>query len=142
MRETIGILIVDNYCIVRHGLRYMLEQAEDMKVVGDCATSVEAFAKIASLRPHVVLVDAQMLRMNGVDATDSLVGNGAHCNYTVISLAKSVDHWIEAVETGTASYFLQDMTPEKLVETIRRVYHEMDDVPWIRLDEFTKKETG
>jgi len=102
----------------------MLEQAEDMEVLGDCATSEEAFAEIESLQPHVVLVDAQMLRINGVDAIDSLVGNGAHCNCIVISLAKSVDHWLEAVETGTDSYFLQDMTPVKLAETIRWVYYE------------------
>ncbi len=122
MKEAIKILLVDDHELIRHGLRGMLEQEEDMEVVGDCANAGEAFSEMARLRPDIVLMDTQMPGMNGIEAIRSLKRNGLDYIGDVIILAESTDYRAEALEAGAASYLLKDITHAELAQAIRQVY--------------------
>jgi len=112
MNKAIRILLVDDFEVVRHGLRYMLTPEEDMDVVGDCDAK-EASSKIARLHPDIVLTG-----MPGI--IRSLKRN---LNYgDVIVLAESLDYRAEALEAGAASYLLKDVTRVELAQAIRQVY--------------------
>lgn len=111
MNKAIRILLVDDFEVVRHGLRYMLTPEEDMDVVGDCDVE-EASSKIARLYPDIVLTG-----MSGI--IRSLKRN---LDYDVIVLAESLDYRAEALEAGAAGYLLKDVTRVELAQTIRQVY--------------------
>jgi len=121
MNKDIRIMLIDDQEIVCCGLRTMLEQEEDMEVVGDCSNAGEAFSKIARLCPDIVLMDIQMPGMNGIEATRSLKGNGLDYG-DVIMLAESVDYRDEALQAGAASYLLKDVLRAELAQAIREVY--------------------
>ena len=112
MNNAIRILLVDDFEVVRHGLRYMLTAEEDMDVVGDCDAE-EASSKIARLYPDIVLTG-----MSGI--IRSLKRN-LDCG-DVIVLAESLDYRAEALEAGAASYLLKDVTRVELAQAIRQVY--------------------
>ncbi len=112
MNKAIRVLLVDDFEVVRQGLRYMLTPEEDMDVVGNCDAE-EASSKIARLHPDIVLTG-----MPGI--IRSLKRNLDYGD--VIVLAKSLDYRAEALEAGVASYLLQDVTRVELVEAIRQVY--------------------
>lgn len=122
MDKAIRILLVNEAQVIREGLRGMLEPKEDMEVVGDFASAEEAFSKIARLHPDVVLMDAQMRGMNGIEATRSLKRDELDYGIDVIILAESANCRAEALKAGAVSYLLKDITRVELVQAIRQVY--------------------
>jgi len=112
MNKAIRILLVDDFEVVRYGLRYMLTPEEDMDVVGDCDAE-EASSKIARLHPDIVLTG-----MPGI-----IYSLKRDLDYgDVIVLAESLDYRAEALEAGAASYLLKDVTRVELAQAIRQVY--------------------
>jgi len=112
MNKAIRVLLVDDFEVVRYGLRYMLTAEEDMDVVGDCDAE-EASSEIARLYPDIVLTG-----MTGI--IRSLKRNLDYGG--VIVLAESLDYRAEALEAGAASYLLKDVTRVELAQAIRQVY--------------------
>jgi DNA-binding NarL/FixJ family response regulator len=63
------VLVVDDHAMMRQGLRSVLEAYNDVEVIGEAADGVEAVNEVDRLRPRVVLMDVNMPRMNGIEAT-------------------------------------------------------------------------
>jgi DNA-binding NarL/FixJ family response regulator len=63
------VLIVDDHAMMRQGLRSLLESYADIEVVGGAADGEEAVRMVAELCPSVVIMDINMPRMNGIEAT-------------------------------------------------------------------------
>jgi two-component system response regulator DevR len=122
MKRRLRVLLVDDHEVVRHGLRRMLETEVDMEVVGECTTAEEAFSQVEKLSPDVVIMDAQMPGINGIEATRRLKGNKLHYDGDIIVLADCTDYLIESMGVGAASYLLKDIRCKELVDTIREVY--------------------
>ncbi len=67
--STIRVLIVDDHEMMRQSLRRLLNTYRNMEVVGEAGDGVEAIKAVPILRPDVVLMDIDMPRMNGIEAT-------------------------------------------------------------------------
>ena len=119
--KRIRILLVDDHELLRRGLRNMLEQEEDMEIVGDCSTD-KALSEMARLHEDIVLMGTQVSGMNGIEATRRLKRHGLNFGGDVIILADSPDYRAEALAAGASSYLLKDIAYEELVQVIRQVY--------------------
>ena len=122
MKRRLKVLLVDDQELVRHGLRRMLETEEDIEVVGECAGANEAFSQVEKLSPDVVLMDAQMPGVNGIEATHHLKENGLDYGGDVIVLAECADYLVESMKAGAAGYLLKDIKGPELADNIRKVY--------------------
>lgn len=123
MKEAIRILLVDDQELVRHGLRHMLEQEEDIEVVGDCASAEEALSRMEMLSPDIVLMDTQMPGMSGIEATHHLKRSGMDYDGEVIILADSTHYQAKALQAGAAGYLTKkDLKCAKLNQYIREIY--------------------
>jgi two-component system nitrate/nitrite response regulator NarL len=67
MKQEVTILIVDDHPLLRHGLRDFVGQNSRFKIVGEASNGEEALRQIATLRPHIVILDIDMPRMNGIE---------------------------------------------------------------------------
>ena len=67
MTRKIRVMLLDDQELIRYGLRYMLEQEEDIEVVGDYASAEKAFAQLHKVSPDIVLVDSHMPGMSGIN---------------------------------------------------------------------------
>jgi len=123
MNKSITILIVADNEIVRQGLRKMLQPMEELEVVGDCASTVEAISKIAGLHPDIVLLDKNMLGTNEIEAIRRLKRKEFAYDSYIIILAESLDRRGEALN-GVASYLLKNITAAELAEVVRQVYRD------------------
>ena len=65
----VQVLLVDDHAMIRQGLRAVLEAYEDLHVVAEAKDGAEAVALVGSLHPRVVVMDINMPRMNGIEAT-------------------------------------------------------------------------
>ncbi len=115
----IRILIVDDSAAIRDALSSLLNQQGDFEVVGIAGDGLEAEARAGELLPDVVLMDAQMPNMDGIEATrhikQTLPGVG------VLSLSVFADYLEASIAAGAEGYMMKDCEPEQLFSELRRV---------------------
>ena len=117
---TITVLLVDDHPVVRSGLRAVLE-ADDLSVVGEASTGEEAIVLAGHLHPDVVLCD---LRLGaGIDGIETTAALRALTPAPAVLILTTFDRDAEilgAIEAGAAGYVLKDVSPEAIVDGIRR----------------------
>ena len=117
----IRALIVDDYPVVREGLRTMLSTDRTVQVVGEASDGAEAVAMVAEKKPDVVLMDIRMPNMDGVEATRQIRDKYPSTAVIVLTMYDSDAHVIDAVRAGASGYLLKDVSRELLLHTIRTV---------------------
>ncbi|MFC1984063.1 response regulator transcription factor [Chloroflexota bacterium] len=118
--KEIRVLLVDNNEIVRRGLRGMLEEEEDVEIVGDCSSAEEALHLTEILSPNIILLDTEMPGMGGIEATRRYCQKQPPAKIIMLTLCE--DCLAEALEAGAVGYLLKDIKRRELAQAIRRVY--------------------
>ncbi len=115
----VRVLLVDDHTVVRRGLRLVFELEDDLEVVGEASDGQEALARVAELRPDVVVLDLLMPVMNGVEATRAI--RAAYPEVEVVALTSVLEDRmvVDAVEAGAAGYLLKETRPDDLFEAVR-----------------------
>lgn len=122
--ERIRVLLVDDHPVVRVGLERILEQCQDIEVVGAAETGREAVDLVAVLRPDVVLLDLSLPDVHGLDIIQDLAGPEPDgCKVVVLTVHDDGDMAIKAVKAGARGYVLKSSSGEELLAAIRRVAH-------------------
>ena len=121
MKKDIRILLVDDHQVVREGLQHMLNQEEDMEVVGQSANGEEALSQVEMLSPNIILMDIKMPGIDGIELTRQLKEKQPFCN--VIMLTLYDEYLAEAMEAGAVGYLLKDAKRAELTQAIRQVHH-------------------
>ena len=75
-----------------------------------------------SLRPDIVLMDVQMPRQNGVQATAAITARNLPCRVIILTTFDYEDYVFEAIKAGAMGYLLKDTPAAELAETIRQVH--------------------
>ncbi len=119
--KEIRVLLVDDHEIVRRGLRGMLEQEEDMEIVGDCSSTEEALLQTEVLLPNIILMEVEMPGMGGIEATRRYCQKRTPSKIVMLTLCE--DCLAEAMEAGAVGYLLKDIKRQELAQAIRRVYN-------------------
>jgi NarL family two-component system response regulator LiaR len=118
---VIRVLIVDDHEVVRQGLRFVLEQEEDIEVAGECADGARAIARLASLRPDVMLLDMVMPGTGGLEVLKAIGNGSAGWSPAVIVLTsfQEDERIIEAVRAGALSYLPKTTAVDQVVAAVR-----------------------
>jgi len=119
--KEIRVFLVDDHEIVRRGVRGMLEQEEDMEIVGDCSSAEEALLQTEIFSPNIILMEAEMPGMGGVEATRLYCQKRTPSKIIMLTLCE--DCLAEALEAGAVGYLLKDIKCQELAQAIRRVYN-------------------
>ena len=114
----IRVLLVDDHAMVRQGLRAMLEDYGDVQIVGEAVDGLEAVRLTEQLRPGVVVMDINMPKMNGIEATREITAR--HPNIIVIGLSVNAgdDNHRAMTEAGAATLLTKEAAVEQLYETM------------------------
>ncbi len=118
----IRILVVDDQKVVREKLRYMLEQAEDINVVGIAADGNMALEQIGVLQPDVVLIDIEMPNLDGIEATKLISRLHPDIRVLVLSTFDSEEYVAKSLEAGAKGYLLKSLSESELQNSVRFIY--------------------
>lgn len=122
---TLRVLVVDDHQMVREGLCCMLEEYDDLTVVGEASTGEQALQLVGTLVPHVVIMDMNMPGWNGAETTRRILK--AHPSTTVIGLSVQTDpHIAESMlKAGAAAFLQKDTVGQQLYLTIQTAVQRM-----------------
>ncbi|MCW2607230.1 MAG: LuxR family transcriptional regulator [Frankiales bacterium] len=118
---TTRVLLADDQALVRAGFRMILEEQDDLEVVGEAADGEQALALAASERPDVVLMDIRMPVLDGLEATRRLVATQPASRVLVLTTFDLDDYVYEALTAGASGFLLKDVGRDELVHAVRVV---------------------
>ena len=116
---VIKVVLADDHAVVRHGLRFMLEQRPDIQVVGECGDGARALELVTEFLPDVALLDLLMPTMDGVAATREVKRFVPSTQIIILTSYYEDEHIFSAIKAGALSYLLKDSSPQELVEAVR-----------------------
>jgi DNA-binding NarL/FixJ family response regulator len=121
MARSITVLLVDDHALVRRGFRRLLEDDEDITVVGEADNGTRAVQMVRELSPRVVLMDCSMPSGDGVLATKEIARS--YPKTSVLMLSMHSEHtWVQrAIDAGARGYILKKALDFDLVPAIKRV---------------------
>ncbi len=120
--KKIRVILVDDHAVVRQGLRMFIDMQSDMEVLGEGSDGVEAVELAGRLKPDVILLDLLMPRMDGVEATRTIMENDPQARVLILTSFGEDDKLFPAIRAGAQGYLLKDIQPRDLVQAIRETF--------------------
>ncbi|MFZ0380865.1 MAG: response regulator transcription factor [Solirubrobacteraceae bacterium] len=119
--QTTSILLVDDQPMLRMGYRMVLDAQPDLRVVGEAEDGLEALEQTRRLEPDVVLMDVRMPRLDGVQATERIVGSGSRSRIIILTTFDLDEYAYGALRAGASGFLLKDAPPPDMLSAIRAV---------------------
>jgi len=119
--NTISVMIVDDHPVFRQGLRRILEAQDDMEVVIEVADGAEALRLAREIAPKVIVMDINLPSMNGLQVTRQLKEELFDIAVVMLTAYHDDEQLFHAIRAGAAAYYPKDVTPRKLLDTVRQV---------------------
>jgi two-component system, NarL family, response regulator DegU len=120
--EPIRILLVEDQTLMRQGLKTILDLEPGLHVVGEASDGEAGVQAALELRPDVILMDVQLPKLNGVEATAAICATWSQARVIILTTFDRDDYVFRGVRAGAMGYLLKDAPATHLIDTIRRVH--------------------
>lgn len=120
---TIRVFLADDHAVVRDGLRFLLEAAGDITVIGDAANGREAVQRVTRLRPDVAVLDVAMPELNGIEATRQILERAPEVKIIILSMHSAAEHIAGALKAGARGYLLKESAGVEVAQAVHMVQH-------------------
>ncbi|VAW23709.1 Two-component transcriptional response regulator, LuxR family [hydrothermal vent metagenome] len=118
----INILIVDDHKIMREGLRNLLADKANIKVVGEAENGREALALTKKLKPDIIIMDVAMPGLNGMEATKMILNEYHEARIIALSMHSGKQFVTGMFRSGASGYLLKDCAFDELMDAIKAVH--------------------
>jgi len=115
------IVLTDDHDLVRAGLKAMLADVEDIRIIGEAGNGREAIEVCDLLRPDLMLMDVRMPEMDGLAATREIKRRWPLVSVLILTVHENEDYLLEALKVGAAGYVLKDAPRSQLLDAVRGV---------------------
>lgn len=119
--KKIRVLLADDQALVRSGFRMLIENQDDLVVVGEAANGSQALDVLRTTPVDVVLMDIRMPVMDGVEATRRIAAAGLPTKVLVLTTFDLDEYVFAALKAGANGFLLKDARPADLLNAIRTV---------------------
>ncbi len=113
------ILLADDLPLFRRAIASLIDEQDDMEVVGQANNGVEAVELAQVLRPDIILLDVEMPVMDGVAAAGRLRDVVPEAKIIMLTVVDDEEHLLGAVRLGVHGYLLKDLHPDELFTMLR-----------------------
>lgn len=120
--DELSLFVVDDHAVVREGLRRILAEDGHITVVGEATSGEDAVALVPRRRPDVVLMDARLPEMSGIEAMASILKDNAQVKIIIFTAYAEEDLLWEALDAGAHGFVLKEAGGEALLQAIRQVH--------------------
>jgi DNA-binding NarL/FixJ family response regulator len=118
--KKLRVLVVDDHALVRSGIVSLLK-ANNIEVVGEASSGLEAVEKTLRLRPDIVLMDVKMPGCDGLQATRLIKAKMKQAKIVVVTVFDDDEDLFEAMKNGAAGYILKDVKADEFINLLSSV---------------------
>src|SRR6201994_4655743 len=119
--EPIRVLIADDHALFRRGLEMVLEEEDDIDLVGQASDGAEAVTVAGEALPDVVLMDIRMPRTSGIEACRATKDVAPSAKIVMLTISDEEEDLFEAIRAGASGYLLKDISLDEVADTVRAV---------------------
>ena len=117
----IKVIIVDDHPVVRHGLKQIIEDEQDMEVAGEARNAGECFSLVRKTECTLVLLDITLPDSNGFDVLKQLQYEIPRLPVLILSVYSEDQYAVRFIKAGASGYLMKEAAPEELIKAIRKV---------------------
>jgi len=121
MESPYKIVLVDDHILFRDGLKYVLEQNDQVKVIAEASDGLEFLGLLPGLSPDVILMDISMPRMNGIDATERALKDYPDLRIIGLSMFGDEQYYMSMIQAGAKGFILKESGYDELITAIMKV---------------------
>jgi two-component system, NarL family, response regulator NreC len=118
---TLRLLLVEDHLMVREGVRALLDEEDDIEVVGQASNGSEVLPLVDRLRPDVVVLDLMLPGKGGLEVARDLTMHRPDVRVVILSMYDNEAYVLEALRNGASAYVLKQSEAAELVRAIREV---------------------
>jgi two-component system, NarL family, response regulator NreC len=118
---VISVVVVDDHAVVRSGLRLLLDNQEDIEVVGEAGNAKDAIFRARALKPDVILLDVVMPGESGIEVLPKLLKESPETKVLILSMQDDPSYVREAFAAGANGYVLKEAADEEVVSAVREI---------------------
>ncbi len=120
--QEIRVLIADDHALIREGITKVLSLESRITVVGEASNGEEVLIKAQELQPHIILMDINMPRVSGIEATKQIKQELPQVKIIALTVHDDDQRIFEVIKAGVAGYLLKDVDADTLLKTILAVF--------------------
>ncbi len=120
--SVVKVLVAEDHLITRQGICRLLEDEDNLTVVGEAGDGEEAVQMVTEIQPDVVIMDVAMPKLNGIEATRQIKLTHPSTAVLILSAYDDDEYVFGLVEAGAAGYLLKTVSGEELSRAIRAVH--------------------
>ena len=120
--HQITLLIADDHALFREGLRMLLAQEQDIRVVGEATDGLQALTLVEALQPDILLLDVKMPHVDGLKALPKIRAKSPRTKVLILSGFTDDEFITEGLQHGAKGYLLKTLTHADLVKAIRATH--------------------
>jgi two-component system invasion response regulator UvrY len=117
----IKVLLADDHRIVREGLRRVLEESNEIKVIAEAADGEAAFDQAMDKKPDVAVIDISMPGMDGLEVVTRMSSYCPDIPVLILTMHDEEQYVIRAIEAGAMGYVTKQSAPEQLVAAVKKI---------------------
>ena len=118
----IKIVLADDHALIRAGYKSILEDVEDINLIGEASDGEEAVLKVLKLKPDVVVLDITMPKKSGLEAAKEIRKANPEVKILMLSMHKEEAYIRRSIENGANGYLVKDTDSEHFLIAIRTVF--------------------
>jgi two-component system NarL family response regulator len=120
--EPIRVLIADDHALFRTAVRAVLNDEDDIDVVGEAGDGDEAVAMSVEHAPDVVLLDVNMPKRNGIEAARAIKEQLPSAQVVMFTMSDEESDLFEAIKAGASGYLLKEVDPTEVADAVRQIH--------------------
>lgn len=121
--KKIKIMIVDDFELIRDGLKNLLELDGSMKVISEAQDGIDCLNKLNEKLPDILLLDINMPNKNGLEVLQEIRSNEIPIKVMILTMHNEIDYLLRAIEIGADGYASKNIKFEELKEAIDLIIH-------------------
>lgn len=121
MKEMINVLVADDHAVVREGLKHILSETPDLKVMDEAVTGYEVLEKLSRIDFDMIVLDITMPGISGLDVLKEIKNQKPKMPVLVISMNPEDQYAERALRAGASGCLTKECQPEEFVSAIRNV---------------------
>ncbi|MFN8532796.1 MAG: response regulator transcription factor [Dehalococcoidia bacterium] len=121
MTDPITVLVADDQTLVREGIARLLDEADDILIVGEAADGRRAVRLAHELQPQVVVLDVRMPRLDGLESARLIHADLPGIGILMLTFYEDIDLFFEAIKAGANGYLLKSADQQTLRRAVRAV---------------------